>query len=148
MRRFRFRLERLLALKRYREREWETKLARATGACMLTQRSIDRSKRAWARSFLSLGGDGLDLERILSAEAYRKRMEATVEQLEAQLERQTAELEEVRTGYLSASRERKVLAKLKERKESEYMRDQRQEEFKSMDEIASVSHGRHADGGR
>ena len=148
MRRFRFRLERLLALKRYGEREWEIKLARATGACVLTQQSIARSRRAWAESFRAFRAGGLDLEGMLSAEAYRKRMEATVERLQAELERQSAELEEVRKGYLSASRERKVLAKLKERREAEYMRDQRRQEFNSMDEVASVAHGRRAAGGR
>ncbi len=35
MRRFQFRLERFLELRRWKEREWELKLARALGECLV-----------------------------------------------------------------------------------------------------------------
>ena len=41
MQRFQFRLERLLDLRKYREREWELKLAEITGICLMIRRRIE-----------------------------------------------------------------------------------------------------------
>ena len=47
------------------------------------------------------------------------------------------EMEKVRLKYLEASKERKVLDKLKERRSGEYYDRQRDEEFKTLDDLNS-----------
>jgi len=47
------------------------------------------------------------------------------------------ELEKVRASYLEASKERKVLDKLKERRSGEYYEHQLDEEFKSVDDMST-----------
>jgi len=50
MRRFRFRLEKLLALRRYAEREWEIRLGQATAVVLATKASIAGAEDGIARS--------------------------------------------------------------------------------------------------
>jgi flagellar FliJ protein len=44
-------------------------------------------------------------------------------------------MEKVREKYLQAAKERKVLDKLKERRADEYYEKQKDEEFKTMDDL-------------
>ena len=141
MRRFRFRLERLLAIRRYREQEWELALASATGKVIAMHRRIRESQDGMVRS-LGFGNRvgstaALDLEAIVSAERYRAGMQARIRSLEAELVLQEAELEKVRAGYLEASRRRKVLDKLKERQADAYRRGQMREQIAVLNEIAT-----------
>ena len=62
----------------------------------------------------------------------------------AALEEKRKEMEKVRARYLEASKERKVLDKLKERRAQEYYDQQRDEEFKTVDDLntsAAASRG-------
>ncbi len=139
MRRFRFRLERLLALKAFKEREWQTRLAEITGACVRLAIRIKEiemeANLGFKRRFQS--GEGLDLLLLQARERYQARLESERGRLEEELEVKTAKRVEVQKKFLEASKERKVLEKLKERKESEYYAEQRAEEFKSLNEVTS-----------
>jgi len=139
MRRFRFRLERLLAIRRHREREWEIRLAGATRVVLETKGRIVLAEEGIARSFGQLdarNGSRLEAELVVYAERYRQGMSARVRTLEEDLVRQEAELAEVRDGYLDASRQRKVLDKLKERQGEAVRRQQGREEIAVLNEVA------------
>ncbi len=49
------------------------------------------------------------------------------------------EMEKVRARYLEASKERKVLDKLKDRRAKEYYDHQRDEEFKAVDDMNTAA---------
>ena len=139
MRRFRFGLEKILGLRRHHEREWEMKLAQVAGACVLMQGEIDsrhgrkvENLRAYDRS---LGR--IDLNDLYNRDLFRSRLESEILALEQALIEKTAERDEVQKKYLAASRLRKVLDKLKERKQAEFVRIQKQEEFKALDDIST-----------
>jgi flagellar protein FliJ len=141
MRRFRFRLERLLAIRRYVEREWELELARATSAVLATRAGIASAEEGIARSYGSAGTGGpgalLDGGAVAVAETYRAGMAARIRMLSLELARQEAELETVREGYLEASRSRKVLDKLKERQGDAARKSQNREEIAVLNDIAT-----------
>lgn len=143
MRRFRFRLERLLAIRRHHEREWEHKLAAATGAVLETRRAITECQEGIARSFDPDGG-GLDPLRLLAAEQYRLGMAARIVTLVTELERRERALEKVRLGYLEASRARKVLDKLRERQGEAWRREQSRQQIAIGNEIGAVQASRAA----
>ncbi|HUV06409.1 MAG TPA: flagellar export protein FliJ [Spirochaetia bacterium] len=141
MRRFHFRLERFLDLKRYTEREWELALASITGQCFMIEQDIKNreaeilerlGKRSWPTG-------KMDLNALYSMEMYLTRLENEIRQFEVELAKKQAKRREVQKKYLDASRERKVLDKLKERKESEYYQEQKKEEFKVQDDITTGS---------
>jgi flagellar FliJ protein len=141
MRRFQFRLERFLDLKRYKEREQELALARVQGECMLLKRRIaeidadvdDNRSRPFA------SGKAVDIESMARRDLYIRRLFKERERTEERLAEKTVELEKVRARYLQAAKERKVLDKLKERKATDYYERQRDEEFKVIDDLNTAS---------
>jgi len=141
MRRFRFRLEKLLALRRYAEREWEIRLGQATAVVLATKASIAGAEDGIARSFgfpgAPSGGVTLEASAVVWAERYRQGMAARLQWLEGELAVQEAELEKVRLGYLEASRRRKVMDKLKERQSDAARRAATREEIAVLNDIAT-----------
>jgi flagellar FliJ protein len=77
-------------------------------------------------------------------ELYVMRLAQERERAQVTLVEKRKEMEKVRAKYLEASKERKVLDKLKERRAGEYYDRQRDEEFKTVDDLntsAAVSRG-------
>ncbi len=139
MRRFRFRLDRLLELRRYREREWELKLATITGRCLLINQRIQQNRNNIVQTItdrqMSVGR--LDLNLLFICELYMSRLDTEIGTLESELELREGERDEINQKYLEVSRARKVLEKLREKKEADYYREQKKEEFKIADDITT-----------
>ena len=137
MKSYSFRLERILWLRRHTERMWEMRLAQATGACVLLENRIRRlQEECLYYADFSPGGQILSAEDILASGELRRRLEFEIEGAGAALRDANAKREEVNRSYLEASRARKVLDKLKERKAEEYYEEQNRVEEKIMGEAA------------
>lgn len=148
MRRFQFRLERFLDLRRWKEREWELALAKILGECLLLENRITEIGREIGASRLAVFTDGarVDIEAMSRRELYVQRLVKERERTHATLAEKRKEMEKVRARYLEASKERKVLDKLKERRAEEYYGRQKAEEFKTIDDLntaAAASRGIH-----
>jgi flagellar FliJ protein len=141
MRRFQFRLERFLDLRRWKEREWEIRLAHATGKVVLLKNRIAEIGAeigaSYGRSFTS--GAAVDVDAMAGRELYVQRLAAERARKSAELEVRTREMEEVRVRYLEAARDRKVLDKLKDRRAGEYYERQRDEEYKTIDDLNTAA---------
>jgi flagellar protein FliJ len=147
MRRFQFRLERFLDLRRWKEREWEIALAKILGECLLLENRIIEIGTEIGASRLAVFTDGarVDIAAMGRRELYVQRLAVERERARVTLEGKRREMEKVRAKYLEASKERKVLDKLKERRSSEYYDHQRDEEYKTVDDLttaAAASRGR------
>jgi flagellar protein FliJ len=141
MRRFQFRLERFLELRRWKEREWEIALAKILGECLLLEKRIAEIASEIASSLHSvfLGGSRIDIEAMARRELYVQRLARERERTQATLVEKRKELEEVRAKYLEAAKERKVLDKLKERRAAEYYEHAIDEEFKTIDDMNTAA---------
>jgi flagellar FliJ protein len=141
MRKFRFRLERFLELKRYKERERELALARVLGEVMMLRRRIAEidAEVDQERGRTFLAGGHVDVDAMTRGEMYIRRLARERERTLRALEAKTVELEEARARYLEAAKERKVLDKLKERTQSEYYEKCRDEEFKVIDDMNTAA---------
>jgi flagellar FliJ protein len=144
VRRFRFRLERLLELRARREREALYRLAEATGHCVRLARRIQELGQERGAAFRSVpsgqgpGGAGpLDLGLFAYRERYLAWLEATRRRFAQELERRERQRLEVQARYLEAAKEHKVLEKLKERRAAEHRRLARIEEFNVQDDVAA-----------
>ena len=141
MRTFRFRLDRLIEIRRYREREWELKLADATGRCILIRQKMGGKQaeagRAIKSRFHQIGT--MDTNFLATCELYLTRLDSEIDALEQDLALGEAKRQEVQQGYLDASRERKVMEKLRERRQDEYRQEQKKEEFRQLNEINTGS---------
>jgi flagellar FliJ protein len=137
MRRFQFRLERFLELRRWKERECEIALARELGTCLLLEKRIDEIGKEVSASMLSafVAGIQIDVWAMARRELYLQRLAHERARTEAALAEERKELEKVRAKYLHAAKERKVLDKLKERRSDEYYAHQLHEEYKSVDDM-------------
>jgi len=137
MRRFQFRLERFLELRRWKEREWELKLAKALGECLLLQQRIRQIGEEIGASRLAEYTEGrrVDVEAMARRELYVQRLAMERERAVVTLEEKRREMEKVRARYLEASKERKVLDKLKERRSEEYYDRQLDEEYRTVDDM-------------
>ncbi len=155
MRRFRFRLERLLEVRRYVEKQWEAKLAEKTGHCVNLQNRIQDARRRREETFRARG-DGiggpagavpssvhpLDLAWLLGVERFRARLDQEKARLESELAERQREREEILVEYREASRACKVLEKLKEKRADGHRERQRREESRVLDEIAGARSSR------
>jgi flagellar protein FliJ len=139
MRRFQFRLERFLDLRRWKEREWEIALSKILGECLLLENRITEIGTEIGASRLAVFTDGarVDIAAMKRRELYVQRLVVERERTQATLVEKRREMEKVRAKYLEASKERKVLDKLKERRSSEYYDRQLDEEFKTLDDLSS-----------
>ena len=139
MQRFRFRLEPLLELRRYREREWELKMAEISGICLRLERRIDELNRERRKRFSErFQRTGTDPGMLRNYEIYLARLETEVSNLQTELAQRELDRDEVREQYLEVAKERKVLEKYRERKEETYYQDQlRIEAFGTEDSNAA-----------
>lgn len=139
MKRFHFRLERLLELRSYRERQWLAKLAAASGHCIrLSQRITEASVAARGAFYIDIKrGRELDLSLLTYREHYINRMNLEQKKLKKELEEKLRRRSEVQKKYQEVSRDKKVLEKLRSKRESEYYAQAKLEEFKIADDLNS-----------
>ncbi len=134
MKRFQFRLKKLLDIRRYEEREWEIKLAKVTGACINLKNRIENNYLESRRSLRERAViTDLEWQRALSR--YQQRLEQECGSLEKELDHKVLARAGVENEYLAASRKRKALDKLEGKQEAAYFRQQKREEVKALDEM-------------
>jgi len=79
--------------------------------------------------------DSIDIENFLAYENFIVRLEHEISALQEELAIKELEREKIQDSYLIASRERKVLEKLKEKKEIEFYKNQRKTQFNETDDL-------------
>ncbi|SRR6056297_2089435 len=142
MRKFQFNLEKILELRKYDEQQWELKLGQATGRCIALQRKIEEKRASRREIFSRRHFDTGDMRMFLYVENYTHRMDQEITELKESLRKAEAERKEIQTKFLEVSKKRKILDKLKERKQQAYYKNQEKQEQKSLDEISSARYAR------
>lgn len=146
MKRFRFRLEKLLELRLYREKDAELALARAAGELDALQRRIE----AVAAERVSVAADrfapGRSVAEIRNAELYMLRLERNAEALMKAAATAELAVEQAQDAFVEARKERAVLDKLKERRAAEHRKASMVEEIAVLDDIAGSRSARRASG--
>jgi flagellar FliJ protein len=136
VRRFKFELEKVLDIRAYREQEARIALGRAVGVLSALERDLrnlaEERLRAASERFAP-GNRGADM---LASELYIRRLDGAKEKLLAQAAQAELRVAEAREAFFEASRERKVLDKLKERRRREYHAYLLGEEAKTLDDIS------------
>ncbi|MDR1985931.1 MAG: flagellar export protein FliJ [Treponema sp.] len=142
MRRFHFGLQKVLVLREYREQETKLELGRAIGS--LTQ--IEHRIAELAAERIRIGDEQCSASRgtaeIVAFDRYLQRLESTKDRLLEDAAKATRKVEEVREGYLAASRDRKIIDTIREHQEEAYRQFQLGEETKILDEVGSSRHQR------
>lgn len=136
MRRFDFRLERILSLRRHSEDQAEQKLARVSGEYVRLEAELGRLAEERDATF-RLGDTSVraDVNYRIAQGAYISYLETRSVEVEAQRAEKAGELEDARAEYREAMKHRKVLDNLKSRRSDEYYREQRRAEGRELDDI-------------
>ncbi len=142
---FRFRLDRVLAM---RERA-EDEAKEALGAAMREHDALaDRLAAAGAQlegaraSQAGTSGTGFAIEQMLVHQAFIERAEREVQAAEMELSRQDAEVDARRVALQEAARERQVLDQLKDKQATAHRREADRVEAAEIDELALAMHRR------
>jgi len=135
MKTFSFRLQKLLNLRKHYEEEAKIELGRAVGVLAELEGKIAalaaERVRAAAAQFKP-GNSALEIQQYMY---YLLRLDNTRDQLLKEAAIAEMKVEQAREVFLEASRERKVLDNLKEKKQKEYKKAKLDEETKTLDDI-------------
>ena len=145
MRRFNFKLEKILKLRANRERETELELGRAVGILSALELRIKQTAEEKAAALANRFSAAHGFNEIRSYEFYILRLDQTRDTLLEAAARAELEVEKARQIYMEASRDRKVISNLKERQEKEYRRKMNLEEIKIIDDLSGGRFGRKAE---
>ncbi|HUX51554.1 MAG TPA: flagellar export protein FliJ [Spirochaetia bacterium] len=144
MKRFQFRLERLLKVREYAERQLEIRVADATRVCLDLTGRIDALAAERAETAMERGSDSaesaersslLDMATLVARDRYMVLIDRKTEELSMELAIRDQERETIREKLAEASRARKVLDKLKERKNDEYYHEIQRHANSVIDEL-------------
>lgn len=136
-----------MGLRKYRERERELDLGRAVGALTEIENRIaalaaERARAVETRFSPDHGG-----RDFFSFDLYLQRLDRTRDELLKAAARAELKVEEARAAYLEASRDRKVLDKLREKRAGEYRKALFAEETKTLDDLSGGAAARGRVGG-
>ena len=135
MRRFSFKLEKLLELRGFYERKAELVLAEKAGRCVLLDTQLRELADARARTGREMFSAGRMLADYRAAELYIVRLNRDKERLVKELAEAELEREKARADYIEKHKSREVMEKIKERKAGEYYRLALREETKALDDL-------------
>ena len=138
MKPFSFRLQKVLNLREHYEDEAKIELGRAVGVLSELENNLLTLGREQARAAGEQFTSGNSAYLMQQYMFYLMRLENTKEQLLIKAAEAELKVEEAREVFMEASRERKVLDKLKEKRQKEYRKYVLAEETKAMDD----GHGR------
>ena len=137
MKAFSFSLEKVLNLRKYYEDEAKIELGRTVGILAELESNIrfvaEERVRAASAQF-SPGNTAAEMQQYMF---YLLRLDNTKERLLREAALAELKVEEARNVFLEASRERKILDKLKEKREKDYRKFALAEETKILDDVSS-----------
>ncbi len=135
---FRFRLSRLLELRRAVRDQARAHLAQAQRAYdMLEERlAALRSELQAARRMMQLVPGAVDVDRVLAASRYEAVLRYQEQEVLAQRELVAAEVERRRELLLAADRDLKVLEKLQQRQAAQHRAEAERRAMAELDEAA------------
>lgn len=136
MKRFAFKLEKLLELRSFYEKRAELVLAEKAGRCLILDTKLKEVAQSRVKTGKEMFAPGRDFADYRAAELYIIRLDRERDKLLADLVVAEAEREAARLEYVSRHRDREAIDKLKERRQAEYYRIAEREETKALDDIA------------
>jgi flagellar FliJ protein len=142
---FKFRLERVRAMRERSEDEAKEGLAqsmaaRARGAGRLSESATQ--VQAARDGQLGAATRGVNVEHMLAHQAFIERTERAQQAAEIDLSRQDAEVAARRVALQEAARDRQVLEKLKDKQATAHRREAERVESRQIDELALAAHRR------
>ena len=142
MKAFAFSLEKVLKLRKYYEDEAKIELGKAVSALAELEQKLFALIGEIARAKKAQFNPENTAAEMQQYMFYLMRLDAAKEQLFKEVASAELKVEQAREAFLEASRERKVLNKLKDRRMEEYRKEQVTEETKTLDDVSAARQSR------
>lgn len=146
MKKFTFRLEKVLELRLYKEKEIEMRLAAKEAECAALENLILSLMLKKRTSFEGRTRAGLDVDLLLSYEKFDRRMEREIDENQKILAQRTIERDEIQKDFLEAQKKRKILDRLKDRKYEAFRLEYNRHESKRVDDLNTSAYIRKTHG--
>ncbi|HTX73123.1 MAG TPA: flagellar export protein FliJ [Rectinemataceae bacterium] len=137
MKRFQFRLEKLLEVRGFHERRAELVLAEKAGRCVALQTRLREVAESRHRTSREMFARGRGIEDYRAAGLFIMRLDRERDRLLEELARAELEREAARADYLKKRTAREAVDKLKERRQEEYYHHAEREEIKILDDLVT-----------
>ena len=138
MKRFTFNLEKVLELRQYREQEAKNELGHAISVLTAIENKLKQNaimhSRAVQERFTEINAVNGVLS-MLAWDNYILRLEQEAQRLMEEAAQAELVVEEKRAQYLEASRELKVMEKLREKRQKEYRKEMFAAETRELDDV-------------
>jgi len=144
VRRFSFDLEKVLELRAFREREAEMELGRAVGELALVEQKIMNIAAERVIIAAERFAGGRSSAEMRNSELYLIRLDQTRDTLLEAAAKAELVVETKRDAFNEASRERKVMDKLKDKRRAEYRKEALLDEIKTLDDLSGGAAARRA----
>jgi len=135
MKKFKFSLEKVLQLRKFREEECKLALGQAISILNKIENEI---KKTALKRINAASNRFSDINDISSWEVYIQRLDQEAKKLTEQAAQAELVVEEKRATYLEAQKELKVMDKLKEKRQKEYRKEMLTAEMNEVDDITSA----------
>ena len=138
MKKFAFSLQRLLNLREFQEKEAEVDLGKAIAVREAIQLELD-TVAAQRVSTASSRHTNTSIQDLLAIEQYIARLDIKKEDLLQKLTSAEMVVESKREKYIAATRDRRVISKLREKKMNSWHKEVLNEEASVLDDITNFS---------
>ncbi|MCL2720177.1 MAG: flagellar export protein FliJ [Treponema sp.] len=135
MKRFKFPLEKVLQLRKYKEEECKIALGQAISVLNMIENKIKETAVKHHQAAFQRFNEPLDMA---SWDLYILRLEQEAEKLAAQAAQAQIVVDEKRALYLEAQKDLKAIEKLKEKQKKAYRKEMLDNEMAEVDDITSA----------
>ncbi len=145
MKKFAFKLETVLDMRKRKEEDIQIKLGIAISDLHKMQMNLEETyrKRSVYQSEIELFKSNIQqLDDLLMYQNYVDSMEKLIERMKLEILEMEKKVEEIRLLLGQAARERKMIEKMKEREYEKYQKEQRTQEINFLDEIGVLREAR------
>ena len=141
MKEFAFRMEKLLEIRKFKEREISLELAEVTGRVISKENEIKRfgaMRKQILKNRFNYADNNLSADSMFHDSQFSAVREK-IKQLTEELGEIEKERDKVRERYIEALKDKNVLEKLKEKKMAEHRKREMGKEEKALDDISVTS---------
>jgi flagellar FliJ protein len=149
MKRFTFRLESLLEIKRRNEEEVKRSLARKNGEILSSRQELNKLDKQLLELFMEEKKqrvDILDLAALRFSLSYRVQLQKDLALKRRQIQGLESDAEKLRNLLVKARKETRILELLKEKRLGQWKKEYRAEERAFVDDVSQKSHIRKKQG--
>lgn len=145
MKKFTFKLETLLDIKKSNEEKIQIEMASALSQLQYIKDYLLRviNKQNYYKNEMELlKTNSQYIDDLIAHQTYTDSLQNQIDQIQLQILQQEEIIAEIRARLLQASKERQMIEKMKEKEKAAYMQKTRKEELKFLDEVGVIKEAR------